>query len=154
MYLVICYWWRSLFYLGMSAILHLLPCWFAAILVSAILVSAILDHRYNGNISILLQLSLRFWCDIFKLSSYKCAVCLFKYKMGGCRFWLKLCLDPVVLSLCVFTPLLYVASLVKYDSYGFKLCALVIMMAELRLYLKCVDFRSGLAHWVAAWSLM
>ena len=44
---------------------------------------------------------------------------------------------------------LYVTSLVKYDSYGFKLCALVIMMAELRFYLRCVNFRSGLAPWVA-----
>ena len=38
---------------------------------------------------------------------------------------------------------------VKYYSYGFNLCALVIMMAELRFYLKCVDFRSGLALRVA-----
>ena len=40
------------------------------------------------------------------------------------------------------------------DSYGFELIALMIMTAELRFYLKCVDFRSGLAPWVAAWSLM
>ena len=37
----------------------------------------------------------------------------------------------------------------KNDSYGFKLCALIIMTAELRFYLRCVDFRSGLAPWVA-----
>ena len=46
----------------------------------------------------------------------------------------------------------YVTSLVKYDSYGFELCVLVNMMAELRFYLKCVDFRSGLALRVADWS--
>ena len=28
------------------------------------------------------------------------------------------------------------------------------LWAELRFYLKCVDFRPGLAPWVAAWSLM
>ena len=43
------------------------------------------------------------------------------------------------------TSSLYVTSLVKYDCYGFELCVLVNMMAELRFYLKCVDFRSGLA---------
>ena len=48
------------FYLEMSAILSLLPGWLAAILVSAILVPAILDNRYNGNISILVRLLLRF----------------------------------------------------------------------------------------------
>ena len=102
----------------------------------------------------LVQLLLRFWCDIFKRSSYLCAVCLLKYKMGVCRFWLKLCLGPVVLSFCVFYVVLYVTSLVKCDSYGFKLCVLVIMMAELRFYLKCVDFRSGLALRVTDWSMM
>ena len=76
-------------------------------------------------------------------------VCLLKYKMGVCRFGLKLCLGPVVLSLCVFYVVLYVMSLVKYDSYGFTSGVLVIMMAELRFYLKCVDFRSGLALRVA-----
>ena len=45
-----------------------------------------------------------------------------------------------------------VTSLVKYYSYGFELCVLVNMMAELRFYLKCVDFRSGLALRVADWS--
>ena len=78
-----------------------------------------------------------------------CAVCLLKYKMGVCRFWLLLCLGPVVWSLCVFYVVLYVTALVKYDSYGFDLCVLVNMMAELRFYLKCVDFRSGLALRVA-----
>ena len=74
---------------------------FVALLVSAILVSAILDNRYNGNISILVHLLLRFECDIFKWSSYLCVVCLFK-NLNIFKIWLKLCLGPVVLSLCVF----------------------------------------------------
>ena len=45
---------------------------------------------------------------------------------------------------------LYVTSLVKYDSYGFELSVLVNMMAELRFYLKCVDFRSG---WHLEWPI-
>ena len=50
------------------------------------------------------------------------------------------------------TLFLDVTSLVKYDSYGIELCVLVIMMAELRFYLKYVDFRSDLALRVADWS--
>ena len=68
----------------------------------------------------------------------------------GWNYVLALSCCPWVFS----TSFLYVTSLVQCDNYVFELCALVIMMAELRFYLKCVDFRSGLAPWVAAWSLM
>ena len=47
------------------------------------------------------------------------------------------------------TSVLYVTSMVKYDSYGFELFVSVNMMAEFRFYLKCVDFRTGLALRVA-----